>query len=111
MELIVSCPPRLHRLADSATSLLLVSGTDRCSGQGCTATFLLRFRYNQKYFGFPCWQRLFRIAIRMHGPEHLFAFIRSDPLLLQLPRRAPAGARYARPPFLPRLLQVRIPLD
>jgi transposase-like protein len=43
MEWIVSCPHRLHRLADSATSLLLVSCTDRYSGQGCTATFLLRF--------------------------------------------------------------------
>ena len=43
MTLIVSCPHRLHRLADSATSLLLVSCTDRCPGQGCTATFLLRF--------------------------------------------------------------------
>jgi hypothetical protein len=43
MALMVSCPHRLHRLADSATLLLLVSGTDRCSGQGCAATFLLRF--------------------------------------------------------------------
>jgi hypothetical protein len=35
---------RLHLLEDSATSLLLVSCTHRCSGQGCTETFLLRFR-------------------------------------------------------------------
>jgi hypothetical protein len=34
---------RLHLLEDSATSLLLVSCTHRCSGQGCTETFLLRF--------------------------------------------------------------------
>jgi enamine deaminase RidA (YjgF/YER057c/UK114 family) len=33
----------LHLLEDSAPSLLLVSCTHRCSGQGCTATFLLRF--------------------------------------------------------------------
>jgi hypothetical protein len=40
MALMVSCPHGLHRLADSATLLLLVSGTERCSRQGCTATFM-----------------------------------------------------------------------
>jgi hypothetical protein len=35
---------RLHLLEDSATALLLVSCTHRCSGQGGTGTFLLRFR-------------------------------------------------------------------
>src|SRR5262249_54162881 len=34
---------RLHLLEASATSLLLVSCTHRCSGQGCPETFLLRF--------------------------------------------------------------------
>src|SRR5262249_26592690 len=43
LELIASCAHRLHLLEDKATSLLLVSCTDRCSGQGGTATFLLRF--------------------------------------------------------------------
>ena len=42
MALIASCAHRLHLLEDRATSLFLVSCTDRCSGQGCTATFLLR---------------------------------------------------------------------
>jgi hypothetical protein len=37
------CAHRLHLLEDSATALLLVSCTQRCSGQGCTETFLLRF--------------------------------------------------------------------
>src|SRR5215831_19205467 len=35
---------RLHLLEDSATSLLLVSYTHRCSGQGCPETLLLRFQ-------------------------------------------------------------------
>ena len=35
---------RLHLFEDRATSLLLVSCTHRCSGQGCTETFLLRFQ-------------------------------------------------------------------
>src|SRR5262249_10358428 len=35
---------RLHLLEDRVTSLPLVSCTHRCSGQGCTETFLLRFR-------------------------------------------------------------------
>src|SRR5215471_20471300 len=38
-----SCAHRLHLLEDSATSLLLVSCTEWCAGQGCPATFLLRF--------------------------------------------------------------------
>src|SRR5215813_15123189 len=37
------CPHRLHLLEDSAISLLLAACTHRCAGQGCTATFLLRF--------------------------------------------------------------------
>src|SRR5207245_4975378 len=45
MALSASCAHRLHLLEDSATSLFLVSCTDRCSGQGCTATFLLRFQH------------------------------------------------------------------
>jgi hypothetical protein len=44
MELMVSCAHRLHLMEDSATSLLLVSCIHRCSGQGCTETFLLRFQ-------------------------------------------------------------------
>src|SRR5262249_35486117 len=38
------CAHRHHLLEDSAPSLLLVSCTHRCSGQGCTETFLLRFQ-------------------------------------------------------------------
>src|SRR5215470_2500553 len=38
-----SCAHRLHLLEDSATPLLLVSCTHWGSGQGGTATFLLRF--------------------------------------------------------------------
>src|SRR4029434_8506200 len=49
MALIVSCPHRLHRLVDTATALLLVSGAHRCSGQGGTATFLLRFPRHSHY--------------------------------------------------------------
>ena len=37
-----ACAQRLHLLEDSATSLFM-SCTHRCSGQGCTATFLLCF--------------------------------------------------------------------
>src|SRR5262245_31484935 len=44
MEWIVRCAHRLPLVEDSAPSLPLVSCTHRCSGQGCTATFLLRFR-------------------------------------------------------------------
>ena len=43
MALIASCAHRLHLLEDSATPLLLVSCTHWGSGQGGTATFLLRF--------------------------------------------------------------------
>src|SRR5215831_9419643 len=43
MALIASCAHRLHLLEDGATDLFLVSCPDRCSGQGRTATFLLRF--------------------------------------------------------------------
>src|SRR5215471_17682810 len=39
-----SCAHRLHLLEDSATSLLLVSCTEWCAGQGYPATFLLRFQ-------------------------------------------------------------------
>src|SRR5947209_13527295 len=38
------CAHRPYLLEDSATSLLLVFYTRRCSGQGCPETFLLRFR-------------------------------------------------------------------
>jgi hypothetical protein len=37
---------RPHLLEDSATSLLLVFYTRRCSGQGCPETFLLRFLHS-----------------------------------------------------------------
>src|SRR5262252_8617557 len=37
------CAHRPHLVEDSATSLLLMSYTHRCSGQGCPETFLLRF--------------------------------------------------------------------
>src|SRR5215470_7694632 len=37
------CAHRLHLVEASATALLLVSCTHRGSGQGCPATFLLRF--------------------------------------------------------------------
>ena len=38
-----ACVHRLHLVEDSATARLLVACIHRCSGQGCTATFLLRF--------------------------------------------------------------------
>src|SRR5215831_3291759 len=38
------CAHRPHLVEDSATSLLLMSYTHRCSGQGCPETFLLRFQ-------------------------------------------------------------------
>src|SRR6184192_629988 len=40
------CAHRPYLLEDSATSLLLVFYTRRCSGQGCPETFLLRFRHS-----------------------------------------------------------------
>src|SRR5262252_2231321 len=43
MAWMVRCPHRLHRLADSAPSLLCVSCTERCAGQGYPATFVVRF--------------------------------------------------------------------
>ena len=44
MAWMVRCPHRLHLLADSAPSLLCVSCTERCAGQGGPATVLLRFQ-------------------------------------------------------------------
>src|SRR5262245_30456699 len=41
-----ACAQWLHLVEDSATALLLVSSTHRCSGQRCTATFLFRFQYD-----------------------------------------------------------------
>src|SRR5215467_15644060 len=52
-----------------------------------------------KVLGFPGWQRLCKIATRMHGNEHLFVCIRSTILLPQQPRRSPSGARIARTLF------------
>src|SRR5262249_19847113 len=43
-ELCTSASP----LGGQCTSLLLVSDTDRCSGQGCTAPFLLRFHQHER---------------------------------------------------------------
>jgi len=42
-EMDGECVHRLHLLEDSATALLLVACTYRCSGEGCTETILLRF--------------------------------------------------------------------
>src|SRR5262249_45306273 len=39
-----ACAHRSHLVEGSATALLLVSYTHRCSGQRCTAPLLLRFR-------------------------------------------------------------------
>src|SRR5215510_6767783 len=35
---------RPHLVEDRVTTLLLVSATQRCSGQRCTATFVVRFQ-------------------------------------------------------------------
>src|SRR5215813_5193217 len=39
-----ACAQRPHLVEDRATALLLVSATQRCSGQRCTATFVVRFQ-------------------------------------------------------------------
>jgi hypothetical protein len=43
MALMASCVQRLPLVEDRAPSLPFVSCTHRGSGQGCTATFMLRF--------------------------------------------------------------------
>src|SRR5207247_7924732 len=45
MALMASCVHWLPLVEDRAPSLPFVSCTHRCSGQACTATFLLRFLY------------------------------------------------------------------
>src|SRR5437660_11026957 len=47
MALMASCVHWLPLVEDRAPSLPFVSCTHRCSGQGCTAPFLLRFLFKE----------------------------------------------------------------
>src|SRR5919202_293098 len=63
-ERCVSASP----LGGQCPSLPLVSCTYRCSGQGCTATFLLRFPIASSCT--VCWSRVFFRLAMVWAPQH-----------------------------------------
>jgi hypothetical protein len=92
---------RLHLLEDSATALLLVSCTHRCSGQGCAATFLLRFhgRLVRKTLSYSKNASYLQRHLDLEDP--VFNFVRAHQALrVTLPRPIPHRKWQQRPPAM-----------